>query len=363
MTAGDPARAHPATPHESVSLDRLLRVAGAGRLVATTAGEPGEKHPVEPDRADPDPTSQPPHLRCRPSRTPPCRRSRWTAPTIASWSASTTAGRAMMRTSQPGWNAGAITLSTARSRRRTRFRTTAPPSFRPVDNPKRVVSRFVRRNRAWRSGWDREVPRRCSAAKSFGREIVTSRGASVPRPSVRPTVASGRGGDARQGPDARPWSSSGLGSRAPWRDGASWAGTSASWGWRAILSMSLGGASATLGGTRTRRAPVSAWRVVVRRMIGRPEQGCQTPTRSRRRTEGRARPAATDGRDAEPRLARSPHRAAMGTLPYSQGVWRNQGRIALQLPSGRCYPSPSQRRRDARWGAFGHHRPSPMRPP
>src|SRR6478609_6842266 len=40
------------------------------------------------------------------------------------------AGRAMMRTSQPGWNEGAITLSASRSRRRTRLRTTAPPGGR-----------------------------------------------------------------------------------------------------------------------------------------------------------------------------------------------------------------------------------------
>ena len=64
----------------------------------------------------------------------------------------------MIRTSQPGWNEGAIALSTSRSRRRTRLRTTAPPSFRPVARPNRVASRSVRRKRAVRSGWDRTVP-------------------------------------------------------------------------------------------------------------------------------------------------------------------------------------------------------------
>ena len=52
-------------------------------------------------------------------------------------------GRAMMRTSQPGWNEGAITLSASRSRRLTRFRTTAPPSLRPVESPNRVVFRWM----------------------------------------------------------------------------------------------------------------------------------------------------------------------------------------------------------------------------
>ena len=64
----------------------------------------------------------------------------------------------MIRTSQPGWNEGAIALSASRRRRRTRFRITAPPSFRPVDNPNLVVSRSVRTNRAEKRGWDRLVP-------------------------------------------------------------------------------------------------------------------------------------------------------------------------------------------------------------
>jgi len=54
---------------------------------------------------------------------------------VSVWkSAPTTGDRAMIRTSQPGWNEGAITLSASRSRLRTRFRTTAPPSLRPVDS-------------------------------------------------------------------------------------------------------------------------------------------------------------------------------------------------------------------------------------
>ena len=105
----------------------------------------------------------------------------------------------MMRTSQPGWNEGAITLSTSRSRRRTRLRTTAPPSLRPVDRPNRVVSRSVRRNRAVKSGWDLVVPAPWIAAKSCGRESITSRGGFGPRSVVRPSVASDHGPAERPG--------------------------------------------------------------------------------------------------------------------------------------------------------------------
>ena len=135
-----------------------------------------------------------------PPSTPPRWRSRRSAPTNASWSDSTIAGLAMMRTSQPGWNEGAIALSASRSRRRTRFRTTAPPSFRPVDNPNRVVSRSVRRNRAARSGWDRMVPRPGAPRNpAGGRASRAAADACRGRPSGRqplPTAGPSSGQDA-----------------------------------------------------------------------------------------------------------------------------------------------------------------------
>jgi hypothetical protein len=240
----------------------------------------------------------------------------------------------MMRTSQPGWNEGAITLSASRSRRRTRLRTTAPPSSRPVDSPNRVVPRSVRRKRAWISGWDREIPSRCNAAKSRGLVSITSRGGFWPRASVRPSAAFGPSLGEPRGRDGPRSTSSGRGSRAPWRDAASWAGRSASWGCRAILSIGLGAVGSTPRGTRTRRAPESAWRVVVRRMIRRARTECQTYGRGFRAV----------------RVARRVGRPALHR--YSMGVCVNRCRIALQARTWRCYPSPAQRRRDARWEAF-----------
>ena len=234
----------------------------------------------------------------------------------------------MMSTSQPGWNEGTITLSASRRRRRTRLRTTAPPRFRPVDSPKRVVSRSVRRNLAARSGWDRVVPLPWSAAKSCGRESITSRGEFEPRPMVRPSAAFDRERGVWPGPGGRRPTSSWRGSHAPWRGGASWADRSASSGLSGILSNRPRGRSITTPeGTQTRLAPESARRVVVRRMICRASRGVK---RSWRHVWQVAAPC----------------RVAIETAGAGEGFRPAAGRdtpgeycgIALRRPAGRCYP-------------------------
>jgi hypothetical protein len=255
MAAADAADSHPGPFEQPVPINRLFRVARTRGLVPAARRQPRKENPVEPDEADTDPF----HVAVGPPSTPPRWRSRRSAPTNASWSLSTIAGRAMMRTSQPGWNEGAIALSTSRRRRRTRFRTTAPPSLRPVDNPNRVVSRSVRRNLAEKSGWDRMAPAPCSAAKSCGRESITSRGGLLPRPSVRPSAASDREPAGLRSRDGRRRFASGREIRAPSRDGAFWAGRSASSsGLCEILSVPPRVGNPTPRGTQTRLAPVSA---------------------------------------------------------------------------------------------------------
>ncbi len=162
----------------------------------------------------------------------------------------------MIRTSQPSWNEGAITLSASRSRLRTRFRTTAPPSLRPVESPKRVTSRSFRRTRTTSSEWDLTVPSPCNAAKSSGLESITSRGELWPRSVIRPLASCVRGRDGRPELGVLRWSSSGRGSRVPWRDAASWADRSASSD-GVCLSIRPRGQD-TPKGTRTRLAHVSA---------------------------------------------------------------------------------------------------------
>ena len=162
----------------------------------------------------------------------------------------------MIRTSQPGWNEGAITLSASRSRLRTLFRTTAPPSLRPVESPKRVSSRSVRRIRTTSREWDLTVPSPCSAAKSSGLESITSRGELWPRSAVRPSASCVRERGGRPALGVPRWSSSGRGSRVPWRDAASWAERSASSD-GVFLSIRPRGQD-TPKGTRTRLAHESA---------------------------------------------------------------------------------------------------------
>ena len=116
-------------------------------------------------------------------------------------------------------------------------------------------------------------------------ESITSRGVFEPRPMVRLSAAFDRERDVWPGLAGRRPTSSGRGSRAPWRGGASWADRSASSGLSGILSIRPRGRSVTTPeGTQTRLAPKSARRVVVRRMIGRAFEGVKRsrPSRLRR---------------------------------------------------------------------------------
>jgi hypothetical protein len=239
VAAGDSTHSHPAPSKQAVLADRLFGILRTGRLEATDRWSPGKQTAIEPDEPDADRF----HGTVRPPRTPPRRRRLCTAPVNASKSAEMTGGRAMIRTSQPGWNEGAITLSTSRSRLRTRFRTTAPPSFRPVDNPKRVTSRSVRRTRTTSRAWDLTVPSFCNAAKSLALESITIRGEFWPRSGVRLLASCGRARGGRPESGVPQWSSSGLGSRVPWRDASSWAGRSASSEVRGCLSIQASGSA------------------------------------------------------------------------------------------------------------------------
>ena len=182
MAAGDSTHSNPAPSKQAVFPDRLLGIDLTGWLETTDRWSPGEQTAIEPDEPDADRL----HGTVRPPRTPPRRRRLCTASVNTSKSAEMTGGRAMIRTSQQGWNEGAITLSTSRSRLRTRFRTTAPPSFSPVDSQKRVTSRSVLRTRTTSRGWDLTVHSFCNAVKSLGLESITIRGEFWPRSGVRP---------------------------------------------------------------------------------------------------------------------------------------------------------------------------------
>src|SRR5258706_7982435 len=154
VAAGDPAGAHDAAPEEPVAFDRLLGVAGAGRLVAAAGRQPGERKAIGMDQRDPEPLHESP-----PATTPPRVSSRRSVCVISGRSEPRIAGLAITSTSQPGRSDGPIDLNASRSRRRTLLRMTAEPSVRPVASPNRVDPSSVRRTRVARSGWDRYAPR------------------------------------------------------------------------------------------------------------------------------------------------------------------------------------------------------------
>jgi hypothetical protein len=104
-----------------------------------------------------------------------------------------------------------------------------------------------------------------------------SRGTCEPRSVVRPSAAFDRGPAVSRSRVDHRVSASGPGSRVPWRDVASWAGRSASSGLSGILSCRpRGDLVSTPRGTQTRRAPDSARRVFVGRMIRPASNECQT---------------------------------------------------------------------------------------
>ena len=240
VAAGDPPGAHPGAPEEAVLLDRLLGVARAGRLVAaarraatrTGSDRRGSARCRPASRDSPAPPSTPPR----------CEEFGASAPTRSRWSA--------LDDRRPGDDQD-VPAGLERGRHRPdRLAEPSPDAVpdhgaaerRPVARPNRVVSRSVRRNRAARSGWDRMVPAP-GAPRSPAGERASRAAAVRAAPAVRPSGASDRGPGVRPGRGVRPSSSCGRGSRAPWRDGASWAGRSASSGLRAILSIRPRGSS------------------------------------------------------------------------------------------------------------------------
>ncbi len=132
-----------------------------------------------------------------------------------------------------------------------------------------------------------------------------SRGACVPRSVVRPSAAYDRGPVVLRPRVDRRESASGLGSHVPWRGVASWAGRSASSGLSGILSCRpRGDLVSTPRGTQTRRAPDSARRVFVRRMIRPPSKGCQT--------------SVLVGQRVSPRPGAAPVGACIHQMPFAE---------------------------------------------
>ena len=231
VAAGDPSGAHPAALEEAVLLDGLLRVARAGRLVAAARRQPREHDPVELDQPDPDAlhASGPP--RRRPCEDPAQRPDQ----------------RVMVGLDdrRPGDDEDVPARLERGRHHPERLAESAPD---PVPDHGAAELSPGRQSEAGRlevgpqepGGEQRVGPGRPAALER--REVLRAGEHHEPRrvgprPSVRPSAAFDRVPVERPGLDGRRSTSSGRGSRVPWRDGASWAGRSASSGLSGILSI------------------------------------------------------------------------------------------------------------------------------
>ena len=200
-----------------------------------------------------------------------------------------------------------------------------------------------------------------------------SRGACVPRSVVRPSAAFDRGPVVPRPRVDRRVSASGLGSRVPWRGVASWAGRSASSGLSGILSCRpRGDLVSTPRGTQTRRAPDSARRVFVRRMIRPASKECQTSGACDVEGDGPAPGAGSAGSSLEtvgrPERARQATMTRVRTLPSLSAAPVRTARAPI-LPGG-IAKSPCRARRagailsgPSAPGTLAEHSGTPFRNP
>src|ERR1700694_3025245 len=140
MAAGNPRRAHPPAPQPAVPLDRLVRVVGAGRVVAAGGRQQlRERHLVTPNHGE----QQPGHQFSFESLSAACSASaRRSANAMSS-----AAGRAISTTSYriPTPVSGEsppskLRRASSRSRRRARFRSIDPLTARLTVTPTRLRS-------------------------------------------------------------------------------------------------------------------------------------------------------------------------------------------------------------------------------
>jgi len=184
VAAGESSRRQPATAHRAVALDRFQCVSRAGRV--ETAHLPvhrADEPPIELQKTDQ-------HVLHRGSST---RRSPWaTSADSSSYVAAAEAGRARTTVRLPGGRSGNCAAITARRRRWTRFRWTAPPTALFTTNPIRAGSPGLACTSRWTTTARRPARRPCRTArrKSSDRRSRFDTGSTVWSPT----------GEGRSGP-------------------------------------------------------------------------------------------------------------------------------------------------------------------
>lgn len=217
MAAAEAAQAEPAAAQDPVSGDRFRRVFRTGRHVSARTGEQGRDHPlVRAEEREDDSLSESIFNSCESSMSVAC-----DAP-----------GRARMQRSRsgPGFP---VRRTISRSRRFTRLRWTAEPTFFGTDNPHRerpsalssAKSTSHRPATRFPFFWHSVKSRRFRSRKSFGKPSGRENG-------VRPSGVCGLCGGGRKERRAPVSCSSAPENREFSCDGGCWAGTCASWSLR-----------------------------------------------------------------------------------------------------------------------------------
>ncbi len=194
MTLAEPPDRQPASAPGAVHPHRLQRVRTARRIEpAARRQQRADQPPVEPDQPHKSarqrrrpPDRVPGRFYCLFHTAPPCRRSRTriTEPRSAAksaWLAVAAGGLARNTTRLPRGSECRYPATRWRSRRRTRFRTTAGPTARLTMNPTRAGSSDSGRTTRWPTTHARPArrPRRTAAVNSARRRIRAA-GGSIP---------------------------------------------------------------------------------------------------------------------------------------------------------------------------------------
>ncbi len=194
MTLAEPPGRQPASAPGAVHPHRLERVRTARRIEpAARRQQRADQPPVEPDQPHKSarqrrrpPDRVPGRFYCLFHTAPPCRRSRTriTEPRSAAksaWLAVAAGGLARNTTRLPRGRECRYPATRWRSRRRTRFRTTAGPTARLTMNPTRAGSSDSGRTTRWPTTHARPArrPRRTAAVNSARRRIRAA-GGSIP---------------------------------------------------------------------------------------------------------------------------------------------------------------------------------------
>src|SRR5690242_18165817 len=155
VAAEEPPGGEDKAPEYAVGPDRLHRIFGTARVVAAAVAERGRDRPLVGTNGGDGDRAQSRHasaLRASPAESSSSRSASSIPFSPRSRASSPASGRATKTKSCPPGSSSAEAQKASRSRRFTRLRSTAPPTLRPTDTPRRGSSSPASgRGKAWRT--------------------------------------------------------------------------------------------------------------------------------------------------------------------------------------------------------------------